>query len=97
MLPTFNVPSTPIMLLQSSWKVQLDPVLTNPMNDVSILTNVSLRNGVTVVNHLLGHMMNGWFITDINGAATIYRSAGLNDKTLTLTSNAAVTVNIGVF
>lgn len=54
-------------------------------------------NGVTTINHKLGQVQQGWFIIDINGAATVYRSQPFNDKTLVLTSNAAVTVNIGVF
>lgn len=83
--------------LATRWKSLLDPLLANPLNDVSVIYNVSLINGATTINHLLGQKMTGWYIVDINGAATIYRSQPLNDKTLTLTSNAAVTVSIGVF
>jgi hypothetical protein len=42
-------------------------------------------------------MMQGWMITDINAAAAIYRSAPLNNLTLTLNASAACIVNIGVF
>lgn len=84
-------------LQTTRWKSLLDPILANPLNNVSILENVALINGATTINHFLGRQMQGWFITDINGAATIYRSQPMNDKTLTLTSNAAVTVNLGVF
>jgi hypothetical protein len=87
----------PLDLMQQRWKSLLDPILGNPVNGVSILPNVKLNNGVTVINHKLGQVQQGWFLTDIQGAATIYRSAAFNDLTLTLTSNAAVTVNIGVF
>lgn len=102
MLPKFQATGpTPtaqdFMLMQSQWKSKLDPLLGNPLNSASILSGVVLKNGTNVINHLLGQMMRGWTITDINGAATIYRSAPLNEKTLTLTSNAAVTVNIEVF
>lgn len=41
--------------------------------------------------------MQGWFLVDIQGPATIYSSAPFNNLTLTLTSNTAVTVSIGVF
>lgn len=51
-----------------------------------------------VINHKLGRMQQGWVITDINNVATsIYRSQPFNDKTLTLTSSGAVTVNIWVY
>src|SRR4051812_13470969 len=84
-------------LLQTQWRSILNPFLANPLNEVSILEGIHLINGVTVINHKLNRMQQGWFLTDLNGAAQIYRSAALNDKTLTLTSNAAVIVNIGVF
>lgn len=87
----------PLPLMQTKWSSQLNPVLANPINNVSILKNISLKNGTTIIPHLLQRNPQGWFLTDIQGAATIYRSAPFNNLTLTLTSNAAVTVNIGVF
>lgn len=83
--------------METKWKSILDPVIANNLNNVSILTEVSLINGVTVINHRLGKLLQGWFLLDINGAATIYRSAPFSTTTLTLTSNAAVVVDVGVF
>lgn len=96
-LPLFQTSIKELSLLETQWKSQLDPVLANPMTDMSILKDVALINGTTVVNHLLGRKQQGWVITDINGAATIHRSQPFNDKTLTLVSNAAVIVSLGVF
>lgn len=79
------------------WKSLLDPVLKNPINSVSILPNVPLKTGVNVVNHLLQQLQQGWFLVDIQGPAQIYRSAPFNATTLTLTSDADVTVSIGVY
>jgi len=84
-------------LQQTRWKSILDPLLANPLNNISVLENVSLIAGANTINHLLGRMMQGWLILDINGAATIYRSEPMSDITLTLTSSANVTVNLGVF
>ncbi len=75
----------------------LNPLLANPTNSISIISNVRLIAGTNIVNHLLGHMMNGWFLVDIQGIATIYRSAPMNNLTLTLTASAPVTVSLGVF
>lgn len=83
--------------MQTQWASELTPILKNPLNNVSILSNVNLKSGNNVINHLLGKKQQGWFLTDVQGAATIYRSEAFNDKTLTLISNANVTVNIGVF
>ncbi len=79
------------------WATTLNPILVNPLNSIIILKNIALINGATIINHGLGRLMQGWIIIDVNGAATIYRSAPLNPSTLTLTSNAAVTVTLGVF
>ncbi len=96
-LPIQKDPNTNLMLMQNRWSSQLNPLLANPLNDVSILKNVSLVAGTNVINHLLGKVQQGWFLTDIQGAATIYRSAAFNGLTLTLTSSAPVICNIGVF
>lgn len=84
-------------LARNLWAQSLNPIVASPLNGMNILQRVILINGATTINHGLGRMMQGWFITDVNGAATIYRSQDLNSKTLTLTSNATVTVNIGVY
>lgn len=81
----------------TKWKSEIDPLLANTLNNCSILKDVNLITGVTVINHRLGHTMNGWFIVDIQGAAQIYRSAPFNNLTLTLTSDADVTCSLGVF
>lgn len=79
------------------WAQALNPVIANPLNTAQILASVSLVMGDNIINHKLGRMMQGWFLTDVQGPATIYRSAAMNSTTLTLTSSAAVVANIGVF
>ena len=85
--------------MSTRWKAIIDPFLGNPSNSSNILSNVSLIEGTNVINHKLGRSMQGWFITDQQGAANIYRpnTAPFNSLTLTLISSAAVTVNLGVF
>lgn len=87
----------PVEQRDTKWKSILDPVIAAPMVGARILTGVLLASGTTAINHGLARPQQGWFLTDIDGAATVYRSAAFNDKTLTLTSSAAVRVNIGVF
>lgn len=87
----------PYELLLTNWSSQLNPLLSNPLNGVSILENISLSTGVNVISHKLQKLQQGWFLVDKQGAADIYRSAPFNSLTLTLTSSASVTVNIGVF
>ena len=89
----------PLATMQTRWKSDLDPLLANPLNGISILENVPLILGSNTVNHLLGRTMQGWFLTDIQGIATIYRPNvnPFNNITLTLVSSAAVVCSIGVF
>ena len=84
-------------IAQTRWKSQLDPVLANPQTNMRIIPNVQLINGATVINHGLQQMQQGWILVDVQGAATIYRSQPFNSTNLTLTSNASVTVSIGVY
>lgn len=82
--------------MQNKWASELNPLLALPLNNLTTL-DVQLVNGTNVINHKLGQIPQGWIILDITGAAVIYRSAPFNKLTLTLTSNAAVSVSIGVF
>lgn len=82
---------------QNKWSAVLNPIIANPMTNPRILTQISLINGSTTINHGLQRQLQGWIILDQNASAVIYRSQPFNDNTLTLTSNAAVVVTIGVF
>lgn len=96
-LPIFKDDNKNLMLMQSQWASQINPVLVNPMTNMQILKNVKLTTGANVINHLLARAQQGWMILDINAAVTVYRSQPFNDKTLTLTSSGTATVNLGVF
>lgn len=96
-LPLQQTQVRDLALIQTKWKAAIDPVLANPLNSVAILNSVRLLTGTNVLNHFLGQLQQGWFLTDIQGAATIYRDAPFNSSTLSLNASADVTVSIGVF
>lgn len=96
-LTQFQSNNRDFQLMQNSWAAQINPLLSQPLNNGLILKNISLINGTTVVNHLLGRNLQGWFLVDSDAAATIYRSAPKNNLTLTLTSDAALLADIFVF
>lgn len=87
----------PWEIAQSQWASQINPVLNNPLNSVSVLKSVALVSGVNKISHKLGRVQQGWFLTDINAAITYYRSEPFNDLSLTLTCSGAAIANIGVF
>jgi hypothetical protein len=85
--------------MQVQWAAALNPVIANPVTNGLQLTGIALINGTTVINHKLSRKMQGWFITDIDGVASIYKpkTSPFNATTLTLVSSAAVTVSIWVY
>jgi hypothetical protein len=96
-LPLYNTKIHDLSILQTRWKSIIDPVIANPLNSVSILNNIALVSGNNQISHLLGQMQQGWFLTDIDAAATIYRYQPFNSTYLYLNASAPVTVSIGVF
>lgn len=84
-------------IANDTWAQSLNPLIANPVNSTRILKNITLVAGANIINHGLGHLMNGWFLVDLQGPVVPYRSAPLNALTLTLTVGSQVTCNIGVF
>lgn len=84
-------------LANPKWAATLNPLLRNPLNNISLLENIQLSTGENVINHLLGRVQQGWFLVDQQGSAAIYRDAPFNSSTLSLHSSASVLVSIGVF
>lgn len=96
-LPQFQSDSTNMNQMQQKWASILNPVIANPITNPVILNGVSLKTGSNVINTTLGQKTQGWFITDINAAVTVYRSAPFNDLTLTLTSSGAAICNLVIY
>lgn len=96
-LPLIQTSIRELQMLESQWKAAIDPVLGNPIVSGSQLTGIQLTTGVNVINTLLGRTAQGWILTDINAAVTVYRSAPFNGLTLTLTSSGSCIVNILIF
>lgn len=96
-LPIFQTTDRTLTLLQTGWAALLNPFLSKPQFQSNILPNVKITTGVNVIPHLLSRKQQGWQITDINAAITLYRSADFNDLTLTLTASGPATISLEVF
>lgn len=101
-LPQFQNDDRAFQLMQSSWASQLDPMLLNPLNRVTILKNVSLlsASNPNVVNHLLQRNLQGWFVIRQRASAIVWDSQDSNQTpslTLNLRASADVTVDLAVF
>lgn len=97
-LPIFKDDNTNLVLMETKWASIINPVLSIPyLNKPSILSNIILASGDNVINTKLGRKAQGWMVTDVNAAVSIYRSAAFNDLTLTLNSSGTATVSLVIF
>lgn len=99
-LPIFQTKDKDLMLLQTKWVSQLNPLLSNPANQSSILQNVVLGTGINTINHLLGKKLQGWKIVRQRAAASLYDLQDSNPSpqlTLILVSTAPVVIDLEVF
>lgn len=93
-LPTFQSQSREFNMMQNRWASELNPLLALPTSTPAFLKGIVLTNQAPVViNHKLGRKPIGWVITDLvlgdpTEIITIYRTADLNDLTLTLKLNS---------
>lgn len=95
-LPKINGLGRGLELLQEQWKKVLEPVIAVPLNN-GLIIQASLITGNNIINTLLLRKQQGWMIIDQDAASSIYRSAPLNDKTLTLNASAPANVSLWVF
>jgi len=96
-LPVFQTSIQELSMMQTRWASQLNPVLNNPTTNPIVLKGVSLVTGVNVINTGLVSTLQGWIVSDINAAITVYRSAPKAPLTLTLTCSGPATADILVF
>lgn len=86
--------------MQTTWAQQLDPIISNPLNNSIILQNISLITGVNVINHKLGRKLQGWTPTRIRAAATFFDQQDTNQTpqlTLVLVASAPAIIDLEVF
>ena len=99
-LTLFKDPNKNLMLMQQDLHNKVNPILSNPSNNSSILQNVLLTTGSNVINHKLGKPLQGWKIVRQRAAASIYDNQDSNQTpalTLILVSSAAVSIDLEVF
>lgn len=83
--------------MQVKWASELDPVLRNQLIQGILISDITMVAGTNVINHRLGRKQVGYIITDQNAQASIYRSAALNNLTLTLTSDNPCVISLWCF
>lgn len=88
----------PWELANPKWASELNPVLAMPMLNGNQINNVSLAATTPLaINHLLGRVPQGWFLTDNTGNAVIWRTKAFSQYTITLEASSATTISLWVF
>ena len=67
-----------------------------PLLNGALIEDVEIGTGDTNVNHKLARNLQGWFITDIQGDANVWRT-GDDIRNITLRASATVTISLWVF
>lgn len=85
--------------METVWASQLNPILSLPLLKGNILTNISLKVGNNVINHLLGRPLIGWVPVRYHGSyAQLYDTQDTNTMSnLTLQLNASAPVIIDIY
>lgn len=86
--------------LSTRWSSILNPIVSNPSNNRSVLKNVSLATGTNTINHLLSKPLQGWNVVRQRAAASIHDIQDSNPSpqlTLLLVSSAPVTIDLEVY
>lgn len=98
-LPIFSSDTKDLVMLQTRWASQINPLLSNPIGQAYILKEVPLVIGNNTINHLQGRALNGYIVVGMHGAfAEIYDIPSTMPKlTLILNASAATTISLMVF
>lgn len=100
-LPILHTDDKDVLLLQTTWSTQLNPLLAQPISSGQILKSVVLASGANIINHKLSRKLQGWFLVRVhNNFAQIYDTQDSNltpQLTLLLNASTGVTVDIFVF
>lgn len=83
-------------MLQDNVNAQFQTLALKQLLNGHLIQNVDLIIGNNNIDHGLQSKLTGWFITDIDGVASIYKVSS-NVRQITLNSSAIVTVSMWVF
>jgi hypothetical protein len=99
-LPIYKSDDNDLMLMQTAWAKQINPIISSPLNQGVLLKQISLIAGDNTIDHRLGRDLQGWQIVRLRASAIIYDkqdSNQLQNRTLILNSSAPVIVDLYVF
>jgi hypothetical protein len=96
-LPYIQSNNQDIMLLQTKWVPQINPVLASSQVQGLQLTNIPLSSGTNVINHKLGRAYQGYYVTGMHGNFVQLYDTPSPMPTLTLVLQSSGAGNIDLF
>lgn len=85
-------------LAQTRWPSIINPMLSLPILNGNMISNINLiANKPQVINHLLQKMPQGWFLTDNTANTVIWRTAVFNNTTISLESTSDTIISFWIF
>lgn len=85
-------------LASTRWASQLNPIIALPILNGNQVSDVSLTASTPLaINHLLGRMPKGWFLTDNTANAVIWRTQNFNQFSIILEASADTTISFWIF
>ncbi len=88
----------PWELAQNKWPAAINPILSLPILAGNQIGGIVMTANVPkVINHLLGAVPQGWFVTDNTADTTIWRTQAFNKNTIALQASANTTISIWVY
>lgn len=96
-LTIFNTDNKDMLLMETSWASQLNPVLSNPIIQGVLQKNITLSAGTNIINHKLGRTIQGYIITGMHGAYSQIYDTNSTTPALTILLNSSVTTTIDIY
>lgn len=88
--------SPEVQQLQSSIEAAISSVIRNPLLNGRLIEGLELTSGTNKIEHKLARSVRGFIPVMRSNAATIYQTAN-DDRFLTVTASANVTVSLWIF
>jgi hypothetical protein len=99
-LPILQSADVNLTAVQTRWAAQLNPLLSQPLSQALLLSDLTVVSGANVINHKLGRKLQGYIVVGCNAAVTFHDSQASNSMpqlTLNLVASGAATINLLVF
>lgn len=88
----------PWELANTKWSSILNPILALPILNGNQIEDVILAASTPLaINHLLGRMPQGWFLTDNTANAVVWRTQEFNQFSIVLESDLDTTISFWIF